>query len=599
MTPLMISTQNRWLYRFSLFLTTLTLCLILAGGLVTSHEAGLAVPDWPMSYGQWMPPLVGNIFWEHGHRMIAGAVGILTLIFAIWIQIQDPRSWMKKLGWVAFGAVVLQAILGGLTVKFLLPAPLSIFHACLAQTFFCLIAAMLYFLSSRFQETLPSSVGTTGRSSLLFTITAALVYLQLILGATVRHTGHGIVFHILDAFLVLGSILLVVGRVSHHYQADILMKRLAGVLGFGALLQFSLGLGAFIFTRVLSRGYAPSVGEVAITAVHQTLGAVILMVSVLMTLIANTPSPQPSPPLGGEGNTPKQGVRGKPTPNLLNKVIDYLELTKMRLVSLTLWSTAAGFLLANPGPLNKARLFLTLAGAGLVAAGSMSLNEWLERHEDAKMSRTAKRPLPAGRLHPQTALFLGITLALAGCLLLLIKINALSAVLAALTLISYIFIYTPLKKRTELNTLVGAIPGALPPMIGWAAVHEALPWGAWSLFWIIFFWQMPHFYAISWFCRKDYAAAGFKMLSVEDASGKKVGKHIFLYTLAIILVTLLPFWAGMAGPVYGMAALALGTVLAVLGYLAMKNLDRYARVFFRASLLYLTLLFIFMVFDKQ
>src|SRR3990167_2825462 len=123
---------NKWLYRYSIVVVMGTFLLVLAGGLVTSHDAGLAVPDWPTSYGQWFPPMIGNVFWEHGHRMIAGAVGVLTLLLAIWIQIQEKRVWMKRLGWIAFGAVLLQALLGGLTVIYMLPAPVSIAHACLA-----------------------------------------------------------------------------------------------------------------------------------------------------------------------------------------------------------------------------------------------------------------------------------------------------------------------------------------------------------------------------------------------------------------------------------------------------------------------------------
>ena len=213
-----LTQSNSGLFTYSLFLTGLTFLLIIAGGLVTSHEAGLAVPDWPLSYGKLMPPMVGNVFWEHGHRMIAGSVGIFTLLFAFLIQKFESRTWIKKLGWVSLGAVVLQAILGGLTVLYLLPAPISIFHACLAQSFFSLIVAITYFLS----PALASSSGFTGGSKVLdsrlnhsgmtsenmkrLTLrNAILIYSQLILGATVRHTGRGVVVHIVVAFLVLIS----------------------------------------------------------------------------------------------------------------------------------------------------------------------------------------------------------------------------------------------------------------------------------------------------------------------------------------------------------------------------------------------------------
>lgn len=272
------------LFLFALFLSTLTCILILAGGLVTSHEAGLAVPDWPLSYGQLMPPMVGNVFWEHGHRMIAGTVGILTLIFAVWIQCADERRWMKKLGWIALAAVVIQALLGGLTVKMMLPAPVSIFHACLAQTFFSLVVSMTYFLSPRFKTAAISNVMRP--SPRLFIMTTVFIYLQLILGATVRHAHHGTVLHIINAFLVLFHIALSFGRITKLYPADKLMNRCGVAFGLFALVQIFLGMGSFIFTQVLERGYAPAAGEVIFTAAHQTLGAVILAISVLLSVIA-------------------------------------------------------------------------------------------------------------------------------------------------------------------------------------------------------------------------------------------------------------------------------------------------------------------------
>lgn len=282
-----------------------------------------------------------------------------------------------------------------------------------------------------------------------------------------------------------------------------------------------------------------------------------------------------------------------------SRLRDYWELTKPRLVSLTLWSTAAGLILSDPAPLHGKLLFWTLLGSGLAAAGSMSLNQWMERGEDSRMSRTDKRPLPDQRIFPAEALMLGILLSAAGCVLLWVCVNPLSAMLAFATVASYLAVYTPLKKRTPWCTVAGAVPGALPPLIGWAAVNGTLSFQAWTLFAIVFFWQMPHFYAISWFCRKDYESAEFKMLSVKDPSGRRVSREIFYYSLALIPVSLLPYWAGVAGKVYFAAALILSLALAGLSVLCLKQLDRYARLFFRSSLLYLTLIFILMVADKQ
>ena len=270
-----------WLKRFSQFLAGMTFLLVLFGGLVTSHEAGLAVPDWPTSYGGWFPPMVGNVFWEHGHRMIAGCVGLLTMVLAFAIQIFETRPWLKRLGWIAFGAVILQAVLGGLTVIYMLPAPVSVAHAMLAQTFFCLIVAIAYFLNE--QETAENE-----RAILkpLLMMEGAL-YLQLMLGAILRHSRipYIIGIHILTAFFVAILAVSVMVRLA-RFSTDKILTRLA--IAFGALLvaQVFLGMGSFIFTRMLEQGYAPSIAQIVFTAAHQTLGALLLALGLVMILRA-------------------------------------------------------------------------------------------------------------------------------------------------------------------------------------------------------------------------------------------------------------------------------------------------------------------------
>ncbi len=288
------------MYFFSLFLTAATFLLILAGGLVTSHEAGLAVPDWPLSYGQAFPPMVGNIFWEHGHRMIAGTVGILTLLLALWIQIAEKQTWIKRLAWIAFGAVVLQALLGGLTVLYLLPAPISIFHACLAQAFFCLVIAIAFFLRPVDKVGAPLAGARTGRGQApplhsdqfklkrLSCITVGVIYAQLILGATVRHTssGHAVVAHVVLAFAVMVHVFMLAGRIMRLLPHSALFKP-AVALGFLTMTQFFLGIGSFVLTRMIEQSYAPSKAAVFMTATHQTNGAVILGATVLIALMVS------------------------------------------------------------------------------------------------------------------------------------------------------------------------------------------------------------------------------------------------------------------------------------------------------------------------
>ncbi|OGW81751.1 MAG: hypothetical protein A2Z83_03000 [Omnitrophica bacterium GWA2_52_8] len=254
--------------------------MILAGGLVTSHEAGLAVPDWPLSYGKIFPPMVGNIFWEHGHRMIAGGVALMTLIQAVWIQREESRIWLRRLAWVSVLAVLLQAALGGITVLFLLPPAVSIAHATLAQTFFCLMLTLAFFLAPKDAGVSVPEDGETARARRLVLLTAGLIYCQLMLGAAVRHTGHALAMHIVLAVLILLHVGLVVRRLFSYHD----IGPAALILGLLTVIQFFLGIGSWITTRILERGYQPQRIEVAFTAAHQTLGAVILGLTVLIAL---------------------------------------------------------------------------------------------------------------------------------------------------------------------------------------------------------------------------------------------------------------------------------------------------------------------------
>src|SRR4029077_15203329 len=207
---------------------------------------------------------------------------------------------------------------------------------------------------------------------------------------------------------------------------------------------------------------------------------------------------------------------------LRNRVVaDLAELVKARLTLLVLLTTAVGFYLGSESTVDYVALFYVVFGTAAAAAGAAALNQWWERRVDALMRRTRTRPIPAGRMPPLQALVLGAALSIFGVVYLAIICNALSAVLAATTIVIYIFAYTPLKRTSTANTAVGAIPGAIPPMIGWAAARGDIGPGAWSLFIIVFLWQMPHFFAITWMCREDYLRAGFRMISSDDSSGER------------------------------------------------------------------------------
>ncbi len=279
---------------------------------------------------------------------------------------------------------------------------------------------------------------------------------------------------------------------------------------------------------------------------------------------------------------------------------DFAELVKARLTLLVLFTTATGFYLASAGPINYLTLFHAVFGTALAAAGAAALNQWWERRHDALMQRTKTRPIPAGRMRPRNAAIVGHLLAFAGVLYLARTCNWLSASLAAATIVVYIFAYTPLKRITTTNTLVGAIPGALPPMIGWAAASGRLDLGAWSLFAILFFWQLPHFFAIAWMYREDYARAGFQMVSSGDETGARSASQSVFFCIVLLLVSGIPAFLGVVSSIYLAVELVLNGLFI---FAAMRFLRTQAtadaRRLFLASIIYLPLLLLALVLTKS
>jgi len=278
---------------------------------------------------------------------------------------------------------------------------------------------------------------------------------------------------------------------------------------------------------------------------------------------------------------------------------DYLELTKPRVTLMVLITMLFGFYLGSRGEMDWMLLVHALIGTALVAGGTSALNQYLERDIDAKMLRTKNRPLPTGRLQPNEALAFSVAISIAGLAHLLIMVNWLTAFLAAATLISYLFIYTPLKQKNSLSTIVGAIPGALPPLGGWAAARNDLSLEGWILFAILFIWQLPHFLAIAWIYREDYRRGGLPMLTVVDPEGDSAGRQIISNCLALLPVSLLPTIVGMAGKFYFFGALALSLFFLGCGIAVMRHRSNATfRRLLRASLLYLPMLLALMALDK-
>ena len=291
-------------------------------------------------------------------------------------------------------------------------------------------------------------------------------------------------------------------------------------------------------------------------------------------------------------------------PNLAascNRVVsDLVELVKARLTLLVLLTTAAGFYLGSESPINYVALFHVVFGTAAAAAGAAALNQWWERRVDALMRRTKMRPIPAGRMPPLQALALGIVLSVFGVAYLAIVCNALTATLTAITVAIYIFAYTPLKRASTANTAVGAVPGAIPPMIGWAAARGNIGAGAWALFAIVFLWQLPHFFAIAWMYREDYSRAGFRMISSDDCSGERSASQSVFFCILLLVIAGLPAFLGITNFLYLAIELLLGGlfVAVAMRFLRMRTASA-ARLLFLASIIYLPLLLGALVLTKS
>jgi protoheme IX farnesyltransferase len=280
-------------------------------------------------------------------------------------------------------------------------------------------------------------------------------------------------------------------------------------------------------------------------------------------------------------------------------VRDYLELSKSRIVLMVLITTAAGFLFA-PGSVDGMLMLHALIGTALVAAGTNALNQYVEREHDARMHRTRTRPLPAGRITPRAALLFSTAIAIIGTVYLGLAVNWLTAALGAFTLTSYIFVYTPLKRVSTICTLVGALPGAIPPLMGWTAATNHLGTGGWIVFGILFLWQLPHFMAISWLHRDDYARGGFAMLSVRDQDGTAVARQAIFYTLLLVPLSLAPTLLGLTGIVYFIGAAVTGALLlASTIRFAFARDTRNARSLFMISNLYLLTVMLLLVVNAS
>ena len=564
-------TPQPWLRRFTKFVAGSTLFLIFAGAMVTSTDSGLAVPDWPNTYGWFLfsfplKHMVGGIFYEHGHRMIAATVGFLTVLQAIWLQLRAKKRVLRILGWSAVGAVIAQGVLGGLTVIFLLPPAISIAHAGLAEIFLCLNVAVAFFASKTHDQLSAMDKGDAPIAGA--TALAALVYVQILVGALMRHLHAGLAIPTFPLPLVPPSSSLGV-IVNYGHRIGAMIVAAAAIALFVRLLRFESQhplrqiatlLVSVIPVQILLGAYTIWSGkQPVITSLHVVSGALTLALSLLLALMART--------VGWTTSS--------------HRVKDYLELSKARIVAMVLITTAAGYLF-GASHFSALLLINTLIGTALVAAGTNALNQYVERDLDRKMRRTSHRPLPDGRITPRAALLFASAISILGTLYLALFVNMLTSLLGALTLAMYIFIYTPLKRISPACTIIGAIPGAVPPLMGWTAATNALTLGGWIAFGVVFLWQLPHFMAISWIYREDYDRAGFAMLSVRDSDGSATARQALFYSLALLILSAFAFPNARAAAILAAALLVIASVAFLL-----HRTPRTARRLFMTSNVYL------------
>jgi protoheme IX farnesyltransferase len=282
-----------------------------------------------------------------------------------------------------------------------------------------------------------------------------------------------------------------------------------------------------------------------------------------------------------------------------DRIAAYLELTKPRITFLIVLTSAAGFALASGLRIDYTGLVRSMIGIALLSSGIATINQYIERDLDALMRRTANRPLPSGKLLPWEALAFGVSLTVMAEMYLAVLVNPLTAVLGLTVIAGYLFAYTPLKTRTSLSTMVGAFPGAVPPLIGWAAARGTIGLEAWVLFAILFLWQFPHFLAIAWMYREDYSRAGILMLPVVEPDGRVTAQQIVVYTVLLLPVSLLPTALGISGKVYFFGAIVLGLLFLYRSVRAAFSKSRQeARRLLLASVIYLPLLFVLMVLNR-
>ncbi len=582
----------RVVHRFAVATAVATYLLILIGGLVHGTGSSLACPDWPTCYGSLMPKMEGGVLVEHSHRLAAGTVVILTLALATMLSVSRAPALrpLRPFGWMAVGLVVVQALLGGITVKLRLPTPISTAHTGMSLLFFLTLVYIAVRSRPAPQGESAEPVATPPSVARLALVAVVAIYFQMLLGGLVRHSGAALActdvplcrgslwpdahptvliqaLHRLTgvavALLVFASSIVTLRRAGSRRA----LRALAIVAPVLVCVQIALGIRA-----------VTSFLDLATVEAHLGVATALLATQVLVVLTAD--------PLA---------VPGRVSVAWFTNMVS---LGKPRITGMVIITFLGGLWLA-PGEIAHWRTIMTLIGTALLVAASNALNMYLERDADALMERTRDRPLPRAIVSPEAALAFGTGLTCVGIALVFLGSNLLTGLLGVLAVSGYVAVYTPLKRVSGAALFVGAVPGALPPLMGWTAVTGRLDAPGLALFAVLFLWQIPHFLAIATYRGADYARAGFKVLPLTvSVRTTRVTMLVFSVVLVAVTIGLEPL--RVAGPRYALCATLLGAVFigwAAAGFRRAAE-NRWARSLFVYSIVYLTLLFIALAIDR-
>jgi protoheme IX farnesyltransferase len=581
----------RVVHRFAVATAVATYLLILIGGLVHGTGSSLACPDWPTCYGTMMPKMEGGVLVEHSHRLAAGTVVIMTLALAGLLTAagrrDDTLRPLRPFGWLAVGLVFVQALLGGITVIFRLPTPVSTAHTGTSLLFFL----TLVYIAVRSRPAPNREAAAPPPSVARIAIVAAVaIYFQMLLGGLVRHSG---------AALACTDVPLCRGSLWPDAHPTVLIQALHRLTGVAvAVLVFASSIvtlrrgGSRRDLRALAI-VAPALvcvqitlGILAVTSfldlatveAHLGVATALLATQVIVALIADPAA-----------------VPGRVSAAWFAAMV---RLGKPRITGMVVITFLGGLWLA-PGDIAHWRTIMTLIGTALLVAAANALNMYMERDADALMERTRDRPLPRAVVSPEAALAFGTGLTCVGLALVFLASNMLTGLLGLLAVSGYVAVYTPLKRVSGAAVFVGAIPGALPPLMGWTAVTGRLDAPGLALFGVLFLWQIPHFLAIATYRGADYARAGFKVLPLT-ISVRATRATMFIFSVVLVAVTIVLEPLHVAGPRYAMVAALLGAVFigwAAAGFRPAAE-NRWARSLFVYSIVYLTLLFVALVVDR-